>query len=87
MRPDDRGRRQESKTPGGKRPGVEIAQMYVRDVVGSLTRPVKELKGFQRVDLAPGESRDVSFTLTPADLAFHTANNRWEAEPGEFKLR
>jgi beta-glucosidase len=75
-----------SVTNTGKRAGVETVQLYVRDVVGSLTRPVKELKGFQRVELAPGEARDVSFTLTTADLAFHTANNRWEAEPGEFKV-
>jgi beta-glucosidase len=75
-----------SVTNAGKRPGVEIVQLYVRDLVGSLTRPVKELKGFQRVELAAGESRDVSFTLKPADLAFHTAANRWEAEPGEFKV-
>ena len=66
----------------GARAGAEVVQLYVRDMVGSVTRPVKELKGFQRVELAAGESREVTFTLTPADLAFYTARGRWEAEPG-----
>ena len=73
-------------TNSGKRAGTEIAQLYVRDIVGSVTRPVKELKGFQQVELAPGESRDVTFTIRPADLAFYTARGRWEAEPGSFKV-
>ncbi len=73
-------------TNSGKRAGAEIVQLYTRDLVGSVTRPVKELKGFQRVELQPGESRDVTFTLRAADLAFHTANGRWEAEPGEFRV-
>jgi beta-glucosidase len=73
-------------TNGGKRAGVEVAQLYVRDMVGSLTRPVKELKGFQKVELAPGQSREVTFTLTPADLAFYTAAGKWEAEPGAFEV-
>jgi beta-glucosidase len=73
-------------TNTGTRAGTEVVQLYVRDMVGSLTRPVKELKGFQRVDLQPGQSRDVTFTLTSADLAFYTARGRWEAEPGQFKV-
>jgi beta-glucosidase len=73
-------------TNSGKRAGVEVVQLYTRDLVGSVTRPVKELKGFQRVELQPGESRDVTFTLRAADLAFYTASGRWEAEPGEFKV-
>lgn len=73
-------------TNSGKRAGTEIAQLYMRDLVGSVTRPVKELKGFQQVELAPGESRDVTFTIRPADLAFYTAQGRWEAEPGSFKV-
>jgi beta-glucosidase len=73
-------------TNSGKRAGTEVVQLYTRDLVGSVTRPVKELKGFQRIELQPGESRDVTFTLHAADLAFHTANGRWEAEPGEFKV-
>ena len=70
----------------GARAGAEVVQLYVRDMVGSVTRPVKELKGFQRVELAAGESREVTFTLTPADLAFYTARGRWEAEPGGFAV-
>jgi beta-glucosidase len=73
-------------TNTGPRTGVEVAQLYVRDMVGSRTRPVKELKGFQKVELAPGQSREVTFTLTPADLAFYTAAGKWEAEPGVFKV-
>ena len=60
-------------TNAGKRAGVEVAQLYVRDLVGSVTRPVRELKGFQKVDLQPGQSREVTFTLKAADLAFYTA--------------
>jgi beta-glucosidase len=44
------------------------------------------LKGFERIELAPGEAREVTFTIRPADLAFYTANGRWEAEPGDFKV-
>jgi len=73
-------------TNTGTRPGAEVVQLYVRDLVGSVTRPVKELKGFQKVVLAAGESREVSFTLRAADLAFYTAAGRWEAEPGAFRV-
>ena len=70
----------------GSRAGSEVVQLYVRDLVGSLTRPVKELKGFQKVSLGPGESREVVFTLKPSDLAFYTAAGRFEAEPGAFRV-
>jgi beta-glucosidase len=70
----------------GSRRGTEVVQLYVRDLVGSRTRPVKELKGFERVDLAPGESREVSFTLKASDLAFYTADGKWETEPGAFTV-
>jgi beta-glucosidase len=73
-------------TNTGARAGSEVVQLYVRDVVGSVTRPVKELKGFERIALRSGEARDVVFTLEPGDLAFHTASGRREAEPGAFKL-
>jgi beta-glucosidase len=73
-------------TNTGGRAGADIVQLYVRDLVGSVTRPVKELKGFERVELAPGQSRDVTFTLAAADLAFYTARGRWEAEPGGFTV-
>ena len=68
----------------GKRAGAEVVQLYVRDLVGSVTRPVKELKGFKRVELGPGEVERVVFTLTADDLAFYSRRDRWEAEPGEF---
>ena len=73
-------------TNTGTRAGKEIVQLYVRDLVGSVTRPVKELKGFRTVELAPGEAKDVAFELTTADLAFYTARGQWEAEPGDFHV-
>ena len=73
-------------TNTGTRAGTEVAQLYVRDLVGSVTRPVKELKGFQKLELAAGQSRDVVFTLKASDLAFYTAAGRWEAEPGAFRV-
>jgi beta-glucosidase len=70
----------------GTRPGEEVVQLYVRDLVGSVTRPVKELKGFQKIYLKAGEKREVSFTLTNKDLAFYTRSMKFEAEPGEFDV-
>ncbi|MEP7381836.1 MAG: glycoside hydrolase family 3 N-terminal domain-containing protein [Gemmatimonadota bacterium] len=70
----------------GNRAGVEVVQLYLQDEVGSLTRPVKELRGFQRVALGAGESRRVSFTLVPSDLAFHDADLALVAEPGAFRV-
>jgi beta-glucosidase len=63
----------------------EIVQFYVRDLVGSITRPIKELKGFQRIALQPGESKEVSFTLAPDDLEFHNGE-AYVIEPGKFML-
>jgi beta-glucosidase len=68
----------------GERAGAEGVQLYVRDLVGSVTRPVKELKGFRKVELEPEAEQTVRFTLTADDLAYFTARGRWEAEPGEF---
>ncbi len=68
----------------GERAGAEVVQLYVRDLVGSVTRPVKELKGFRKVELEPEAEQTVRFTLTAEDLAYFTARGRWEAEPGEF---
>lgn len=70
----------------GKRFGAEVVQLYVRDVVASMTRPVKELKGFRKVALEPGGSTRVIFTLTAADLMFCDANLKWVAEPGAFTV-
>lgn len=66
--------------------GTEIVQLYIRDKVGSIVRPVKELKGFRRVPLKGGESRQVEFTLSPDDLAFYGIDHTYKAEPGEFEL-
>lgn len=66
--------------------GVEVAQLYIRDLVGSIARPVKELKGFQRVALKAGESKTIEFTLTTDDLAFFGRGMQRKAEAGDFKL-
>ncbi len=67
-----------------KREGAEVVQMYIRDVVSSVTRPVKELKGFQKITLRPGEKKTVSFEITPDLLAFYNVNMKYVVEPGEF---
>ncbi len=66
--------------------GTEVAQMYVRDLSGSITRPVKELKRFQRVNLKPGETKHVTFELPAEDLAFWTPEEGLHVEPGDFQL-
>ena len=70
----------------GSRAGDEVVQLYVRDDVGSVTRPVMQLRGFQRVTLAPGERRTVTFTLSVRDLAFYDLAMRRVAEPGTFHV-
>jgi len=70
----------------GKRAGEEVVQLYVRDLVGSVTRPVRMLRGFEKVSLAPGEERTVSFRLTPGDVSFHRADMTVGTEPGEFRV-
>ncbi|WP_405226139.1 glycoside hydrolase family 3 N-terminal domain-containing protein [Lentisalinibacter sediminis] len=71
-------------TNTGDRPAVEVAQLYVRDLVGNVTRPVRELKGFRRLRLEPGERTSVSFVLGAEDLAFYGRDMRLRTEPGEF---
>lgn len=73
-------------TNTGNVEGTEIVQLYVRDLVGSVTRPVKELKGFQKVTLKAGERKTVRFSLTKDDLAFYTADMTFKAEPGAFEI-
>lgn len=73
-------------TNSGSRAGEEVVQLYVRDLVGSVTRPVKELKGFQKITLLPGESRTVTFTLTNADLSFYKRDMSFGTEPGKFHV-
>lgn len=70
----------------GRYEGEEIVQLYVRDMVGSVTRPVKELKGFQKVGLNPGESKELTFSLSQDDLVFYRLDQTWGTEPGEFKI-
>ena len=73
-------------TNAGDAGADEVAQLYVRDLVGDVTRPVKELKGFRRIRLQPGESRTISFGLTPLDLAFYGQDMELTIEPGEFHV-
>ncbi|MGD9978527.1 MAG: fibronectin type III-like domain-contianing protein, partial [Bacteroidales bacterium] len=70
----------------GKYDGEEVVQLYTRDMVGSVTRPVKELKGFKKVFIKAGEKVKVEFTLTAADLAFYTRSMEFKPEPGDFKV-
>lgn len=70
----------------GKVAGEEVVQLYVRDLVGSVTRPLRELKGFQKVMLQPGESKTLTFTLKEEDLKFYRRNMTFGTEPGEYDL-
>jgi beta-glucosidase len=70
----------------GERDGEEVVQLYLRDVVASLTRPVKQLAGFARLPLRAGESRRVVFALDPGQLAFYDARMRLTVEPGEIEV-
>ena len=73
-------------TNTGKRDGAEVVQLYIRDLVGSITRPVRELKGFEKVFLKAGESKTVSFKITPELLRFYDYDLKHVAEPGEFDV-
>jgi len=73
-------------TNTGKLAGQETAELYIRDMIGSVTRPLKELKGFQKVFLQPGESKTISFTIGTDDLKFYDINMKYTYEPGDFKL-
>lgn len=73
-------------TNSGTFDGAEVVQLYIRDLVGSITRPVKELKGFQRIYLKAGESTLVRFTITPEDLKFYNYDLQYNWEPGDFTL-
>jgi len=70
----------------GLREGKEVVQLYVQDLVGSETRPVKELKGFQKIKLLPGESKTVTFKISSEDLKFYNAALKFDSEPGDFKV-
>jgi len=73
-------------TNSGDYDGKEVVQLYLRDLVGSVTRPVKELKGFQKVEIKKGETKTVTFKLTVEDLKFYNYNLEFVAEPGEFEV-
>ena len=73
-------------TNTGSLPGAEVAQLYVRDHVASLIRPIRELRGFQKVTLAPGESRELTFALNASDMAYHTEGSKTIVEAGEFSV-
>ncbi|MFC0604873.1 beta-glucosidase BglX [Winogradskyella pulchriflava] len=73
-------------TNSGDYDGKEVVQLYIRDVMGSVTRPVKELKGFQKVMLNKGETKNISFTVSVEDLKFYNSNLDFVAEPGEFHV-
>ena len=73
-------------TNSGKYDGKEVVQLYIRDMVGSITRPVKELKGFQKIELKSGESKSISFNITPADFKFYNNDLKYDWESGEFEI-
>lgn len=70
----------------GSRDGEEVVQLYIRDLVSSVTRPIKELKGFEKVMIPAGTSQQITFTLTAEDLAFYNIEKKWTTEPGQFKV-
>jgi beta-glucosidase len=73
-------------TNTGKREGTEVVQLYIRDLVSSVTRPIKELKGFHKLRLKPGESTTVSLEITPEHLAFYDVDMNYVVEPGDFEI-
>jgi beta-glucosidase len=70
----------------GKVMGKEVVQLYIRDLIGSITRPVLELKGFEMIELQPNETKKVTFIINEKTIEFFTANNKWEAEKGDFNV-
>lgn len=70
----------------GARAGTETVQLYIRDVVSSVTRPIKELKGFKKIFLQPGETKTVALEITPEALAFYGINKKYAVEPGDFEI-
>ena len=73
-----------SITNTGDKDGKELVQLYIQDVIGSITRPIRELKGFEHVSLKSGETKKVSFTISSKDLKFVNSNMRFIAEKGKF---
>ncbi|MEI6529812.1 MAG: fibronectin type III-like domain-contianing protein [Candidatus Falkowbacteria bacterium] len=73
-------------TNTGKTDGDEVSQLYIRDLWSSVARPLTELKGFKRINLKAGETKEVSFTITPDLLLMLNDKMKWVVEPGEFRL-
>jgi beta-glucosidase len=86
MGPSDKVTVSFTLTNTGARAGEEVAQLYLRDPVASVVRPLLELKGFQKVKLEPGERRTMQFTIDRNTLSFHNSKLEWVAEPGEFTV-
>ena len=86
IRPDGTIRVTAEVQNAGKRAGDEVVQLYIRDVAASIARPVKELKGFKRITLQPGEKRSVDFVLGPEHLGFYNREMKFVVEPGEFRV-
>ena len=86
MSPDESINAEITITNTGKVKGKEVVQMYIRDRYASATRPIRELKGFQIVELEPRESKTVAFKIDRSLLEFYSGNNRWEAESGDFDI-
>jgi beta-glucosidase len=86
MAPNGQAKVSVEVTNTGKRAGDEIVQLYIRDLVSSVTRPIKELKDFKRISLRPGETKTVEFTITPDKLWFYDLNMKRVVEPGTFEI-
>jgi len=71
----------------GKVAGEEVVQLYIADLVASVSRSVKDLKGFQKISLNPGETKEVEFKITPEELKFYNSNLKYDWEPGEFVVQ
>jgi beta-glucosidase len=86
IRRSERTRVSVNVTNTGSRKGDEVVQMYIRDLISSVTRPIKELKGFRRITLEPGETRSVTMEITPELLAFYDLEMNYVVEPGDFEI-
>ena len=73
-------------TNSGEMSGAEVVQLYIRDEYSEVTRPVRELKNFQRVFLTPGERTTVEFEITPDMLSYYNLSMKWDVEPGDFSI-
>ncbi|MFW6347028.1 MAG: glycoside hydrolase family 3 N-terminal domain-containing protein [Cyclonatronaceae bacterium] len=86
IKPDESTRVLVEVKNAGKREGSEVVQLYIRDNISSVTRPVKELKGFKKIELKPGESQTVALEISPESLSFYDIDMRFTVEPGTFDI-